>query len=185
MSYLDYSSQARKNNCPDFWAWTIPPALNKVQPGENESALGNVCPWLLNLDHSSGTKQSATWREWIFPREWLSKPFPKEMIVLHQPPKRTILRNCSQLWALKEWLSDEPDQSSWPLLRVTVKKRDCPRPFPHTGHKGNHCLWYINNPSNHFHYENDHSIWTIFWTGKCMSVRNLKPLSKLERNCSS
>ena len=105
------------------------------------------------------------------------------MTILHQPPKRTILRNCSQLWALKEWLSDEVDQSSWPLLRVIVKKRDCHRPFPCTGHKGNHCLWYINNPSNHFHYENDRSIWTIFWTEKCLFVRNLKPLSELESIC--
>ena len=38
------------------------------------------------LGHSSGTKQSATWREWICPRESLSGPFPKEMTVLHQPP---------------------------------------------------------------------------------------------------
>jgi hypothetical protein len=50
---------------------------------------------------------------------------------------------------------------------------------------GNHCLWYMNNPSNHFHYENDCLIWTIFRTGKCLSVRNLKLLSELERNCSS
>ena len=82
------------------------------------------------LDHSPGTKVHATWREWICPREWLSGPFPKEMTVLHQPPKQTILRNCSQLWASKEWLSGEADQCSWPLLRVNIKKRDCPRPFP-------------------------------------------------------
>jgi hypothetical protein len=60
---------------------------------------------------------------------------------------------------------------------------------------GNHCLWYINNPSNHFHYENDRSIWTIFRTGKCLSVRNLNhfpnwketaqagPFFKLENDC--
>jgi hypothetical protein len=45
---------------------------------------------------------------------------------------------------------------------------------------GNRCLWYINNPSNHFHHENDRSIWTIFRTGKCLSVRNLKSLPKLD-----
>jgi hypothetical protein len=71
------------------------------------------------------------------------------------------------------------------ILYCTTKKNDCPRPFPHIGHKGNRCLWYINNLSNHFHYENDCPIWTIFRTGKCMSVRNLKPLSELERHCSS
>jgi hypothetical protein len=54
---------------------------------------------------------------------------------------------------------------------VTAKKNDCPRPFPHTGHKRNHCLWYINNLSYHFHYKNDCPIWTIFQTGKCFPVR--------------
>ena len=137
------------------------------------------------LIHSSSTKKSETCREWIFPREWLSGPFPNEMTILHQPPKQTILQNCSQLWASKEWLFGEADQFSWPLLRVTAKKKDCPRPFLHTGHKGNWCLWYIKNPSNHFHYENDHSIWTIFRTRKCLSIRNLKPLFEHERNYSS
>jgi hypothetical protein len=61
---------------------------------------------------------------------------------------------------------------------VTVKKKDYPKPFPHNGHKGNCCLWYISNLSNHFHYENDHSIWTIFRTRKCLSVKNVKPLSE-------
>jgi hypothetical protein len=49
--------------------WAIPSALIIVQPGENESALGNNCP-----NH-----------------------FLTEMFVLHQPPKYTILRNYSQL----------------------------------------------------------------------------------------
>jgi hypothetical protein len=49
---------------------------------------------------------------------------------------------------------------------------------------GNHCLWYIINPSNHFHYENDHSIWTIFRTRKCMSIRNLKPLAESRKELS-
>ena len=150
---------------PDRWTWTIQPnwailpMLITVQLGENESALGNNC-----LNH--------------FLRKWLSEPFPNEMTVMHQPPKRTILQNCSQLWTSKEWLPGEADHSTWPLLRVTAKKNDCPRPFPHTDHKGNCCLWYISNLSNHFHYENDCPIWTIFRTRKCMSVRNLKPLSE-------
>jgi hypothetical protein len=66
---------------------------------------------------------------------------------------------------------------------VTTKKNDCPRPLPHTGHKENRCLWYINNLSVHFHYENHSPIWTIFQTGKCMFVRNLGPLSRLEGHC--
>ena len=60
---------------------------------------------------------------------------PRGMFVLHQPPKRMILWNCSQLWTLKEWLPDEADHSTLPLLRVTAKKNVCPRPFLHTGHK--------------------------------------------------
>jgi hypothetical protein len=32
--------------------WAIPPALIIVQARENESALGNAYPQLLNLDHS-------------------------------------------------------------------------------------------------------------------------------------
>ena len=83
MGYLDYSSQTRKNNLSWFLSLdhspiqAIPPALNKVQPGENESA--RECLSLIvepgpfaYLGHSSVTKQSATWREWICPREWLS-----------------------------------------------------------------------------------------------------------------
>ena len=114
----------------DFWTWTIQPnwaiipALITVQPGENESNLGNDCP-----DH--------------FLRKWLSCTN-----LLHQ----TILRNCSQLWTSKEWLPREANHSTWSLPRVTAKKNECPRPFPHTFYKGNHCLWYINNLSNHFHY---------------------------------
>ena len=66
-----------------------------------------------------------------FHREWLSEPFIKEMVFLHQPPKQTILRNYSQLWTSKEWMLSKVDHSTWPLLRVNGKKNDCPRPFPH------------------------------------------------------
>ena len=163
-------------------------------------------PGLLpTLGHSSYTKQGVAWSEWVCPRgvtvQTIPHPgpflrhqkkcilermsLPSRNVYPASTSKWRILWNCSQLWTLKEWLLDEADHSPWPLLKVTVKKNDCPRPFPHTGHKGNHFLWYINNLSDHFHYENDYPIWTIFWTGKCMSVKNLKPLSELERNCSS
>ena len=32
--------------------WVIPPTLVIMQPEENEFALGNAYPWLLNLNHS-------------------------------------------------------------------------------------------------------------------------------------
>ena len=172
----------------------------------------------LTLGHSSDTKQSVTWREWVCPKEWLSwtiphpGPFlrhqtrcslermslpsrsncpdhsppwaipltlkcnlermynPQGMFVLHQPPKRTILRNCSQLWTLKEWLPGEADHSTWPLHIVTAKKNNCPRPLPIMGSR---CLWYISNQStSHVNYN-----------GKPLSVRNLNPLSKQESIC--
>ena len=77
--------------------WAIRPTPIIVQLGENESALGNDCP-----DH--------------FVRKWLSYTN-----LLHW----TILRNCSQLWTLKDdflerWTILLDHYLEWLPRRMTV-----------------------------------------------------------------
>ena len=86
------------------------------------------------------------------------------MTFLHQPPKRTIPHANHN----GKSLSGEAIQSSW----VTLKKRDYPRPLPMLTIMGSHVY-------------GTSTIWTIFRTGKCLSFRNLNPLSKQERICPS
>ena len=150
MSYLDYSSQERKNNCPNFWALTIPypghssstkqsatwrewicpreclsliaepgpftylaipPTLNKVQPGENESALGNAYPWLSNLDHSP---------IWAIPLA-LNKVKPGE--------NESDLGSDYPYHFLRKWLSSTSLQNG-PFFETShnceLQKNDCP-----------------------------------------------------------
>ena len=117
MGYLDYSSQAWKNNCPWFMSldhspnWAIPLALVIVQPGENESAIGNACPWLLNLDHSSN---------WAIPPA-LNKVQPGE--------NESALGNDCPNHFLWKWLSYTNLQNG-PFFEIAhnceLRKNDCP-----------------------------------------------------------
>ena len=155
MSYLDYSSQEGKNNYPDFLS------LDHYPPWAIPPTLNKVQP---------RENESA-----------LSNAYPWLLNLDHSPPRAippalNKVQPGENEYALR---NDYPDHFLRKWLSYTNLQNG---PFPMLTTMGNHCLWYIINPSNHFHYENDRSIWTIFRTGKFLFVKNIKPLSELERN---